>query len=107
MWYGVTARCGGATMRRFIAILLILNLITWLLILFLPEPKARVSAVMQPATFVADPAPVSLTPTAPAAHVVSKAKAHHKTGPCQNPDDRAADGSRCGNRAASVRPGGR
>ncbi|MDD1414167.1 transmembrane anchored protein [Dolichospermum sp. ST_con] len=28
------------------------------------------------------------------------------TGNCQNPDDRAADGSRCGNRAASVRPGG-
>ncbi len=28
------------------------------------------------------------------------------TSNCQNPDDRAADGSRCGNRAASVRPGG-
>jgi hypothetical protein len=27
-------------------------------------------------------------------------------GNCQNPDDIAADGSRCGNRAASVRPGG-
>ena len=25
---------------------------------------------------------------------------------CQNPDDRASDGSRCGGRAASVRPGG-
>ena len=28
------------------------------------------------------------------------------TGNCQYPDDRAADGSRCGDRAASVRPGG-
>ena len=28
------------------------------------------------------------------------------TGNCQFPDDIAADGSRCGNRAASVRPGG-
>ena len=28
-------------------------------------------------------------------------------GPCDYPDDRARDGSRCGNRAASVRPGGR
>ena len=28
-------------------------------------------------------------------------------GPCQNPDDRAANGSRCGGRASSVRPGGR
>ena len=27
-------------------------------------------------------------------------------GNCQNPDDIAADGSRCGGRAASVRPGG-
>ena len=27
-------------------------------------------------------------------------------GKCQNPDDRAADGSLCGGRAASVRPGG-
>jgi endonuclease YncB( thermonuclease family) len=26
-------------------------------------------------------------------------------GPCQNPDDRAANGSRCGGRASSVRPG--
>jgi hypothetical protein len=26
-------------------------------------------------------------------------------GPCQNPDDRAANGSRCGGRAASVQPG--
>ena len=25
---------------------------------------------------------------------------------CQFPDDRASDGSRCGGRAASVRPGG-
>jgi endonuclease YncB( thermonuclease family) len=29
------------------------------------------------------------------------------TGRCQNPDDRAANGSRCGGRAASVRKGGR
>lgn len=29
------------------------------------------------------------------------------SGPCDYPDDRAKDGSRCGNRAASVRPGGR
>ncbi|MTJ36722.1 transmembrane anchored protein [Dolichospermum sp. UHCC 0260] len=28
------------------------------------------------------------------------------SGNCQNPDDIAADGSRCGGRAASVRPGG-
>jgi hypothetical protein len=28
-------------------------------------------------------------------------------GPCQNPDDRAANGSRCGGRASSERPGGR
>ncbi|MCE2720392.1 MAG: hypothetical protein ACK57R_09385 [Dolichospermum sp.] len=28
------------------------------------------------------------------------------SGNCQNPDDRASDGSRCGGRAASVRPGG-
>ena len=28
-------------------------------------------------------------------------------GPCDYPDDRARDGSRCGDRAASVRPGGR
>ncbi len=27
-------------------------------------------------------------------------------GNCQNPNDRASDGSRCGGRAASVRPGG-
>lgn len=26
---------------------------------------------------------------------------------CDNPDDRAADGSRCGGRSASSRPGGR
>lgn len=26
---------------------------------------------------------------------------------CDSPDDRAADGSRCGGRAASERPGGR
>jgi CRISPR/Cas system-associated endoribonuclease Cas2 len=29
------------------------------------------------------------------------------SGPCDYPDDIAADGSRCGDRAASVRPGGR
>ncbi|MFM5887432.1 MAG: hypothetical protein ACKOQS_03935, partial [Dolichospermum sp.] len=29
------------------------------------------------------------------------------SGRCNSPDDRAADGSRCGGRAASVRPGGR
>ena len=29
------------------------------------------------------------------------------TGPCNSPDDIAADGSRCGQRAASERPGGR
>lgn len=29
------------------------------------------------------------------------------SGRCNSPDDRAADGSRCGARAASVRPGGR
>ena len=29
------------------------------------------------------------------------------SGPCNVPSDRAADGSRCGDRAASVRPGGR
>ena len=29
------------------------------------------------------------------------------SGRCQNPDDMAADGTRCGARAASVRPGGR
>lgn len=29
------------------------------------------------------------------------------SGPCDYPDDRARDGSRCGDRAASVRPGGR
>ena len=29
------------------------------------------------------------------------------SGPCNSPDDRASDGSRCGGRAASVRPGGR
>ena len=29
------------------------------------------------------------------------------SGPCDYPDDRAKDGSRCGDRAASVRPGGR
>ena len=28
-------------------------------------------------------------------------------GNCDYPDDRAKDGSRCGDRAASVRPGGR
>ncbi len=28
-------------------------------------------------------------------------------GPCNYPDDRASDGSRCGGRAASERPGGR
>jgi hypothetical protein len=28
-------------------------------------------------------------------------------GNCTNPDDRAADGSRCGDRASTVRPGGR
>ena len=28
-------------------------------------------------------------------------------GPCTNPDDRAADGSRCGGRASTVRPGGK
>ncbi len=28
------------------------------------------------------------------------------SGTCLNPDDRASDGSRCGDRAASVRPGG-
>ncbi|NMF84622.1 hypothetical protein [Nodosilinea sp. P-1105] len=27
------------------------------------------------------------------------------SGPCNSPDDRASDGSRCGGRAASVRPG--
>ena len=27
-------------------------------------------------------------------------------GPCNYPDDRASDGSRCGGRAASERPGG-
>lgn len=29
------------------------------------------------------------------------------SGPCDYPDDRARDGSRCGDRAASVKPGGR
>ena len=29
------------------------------------------------------------------------------SGPCDYPDDRARDGSRCGDRAASIRPGGR
>ena len=29
------------------------------------------------------------------------------SGQCDYPDDRARDGSRCGDRAASVRPGGR
>src|SRR5947209_840792 len=97
-------------MRRFTAIMLILILITWLLKLLLPEPKPPVSAAVEPRTFVvtpSDPAPVTPTVYAAPAHVVSKGKVHHKTGPCQNPDDRAADGSRCGNRAASVRPGGK
>lgn len=29
-----------------------------------------------------------------------------QTNPCQSPDDVAADGSRCGGRASSVKPGG-
>lgn len=28
-------------------------------------------------------------------------------GPCDNPNDRASDGSRCGGRASSERPGGK
>lgn len=28
-------------------------------------------------------------------------------GNCDNPDDRASDGSRCGDRSATSRPGGR
>ena len=38
--------------------------------------------------------------------VAALAKAGGNGGNCPTPDSRAADGSRCGNRAASVRPGG-
>jgi len=97
-------------MRRFTAIMLVLIAITWLLKLLLPEPKPAVVATTEPTASAAVVAPdrALITPTAyaPPSHVVSKAKAH-RTGPCQNPNDRAADGSRCGNRAASVRPGGK
>ncbi len=97
-------------MRRFTAIMLILIAITWLLILLLPElkPAAVATTESRPSAAVVAPDQAPITPTAyaPPAPVVSKAKAH-KAGPCQNPDDRAADGSRCGNRAASVRPGGK
>ena len=37
---------------------------------------------------------------------VSRSSSSSSDGNCQFPDDRAADGSRCGDRAASVRPGG-
>ncbi|SRR5258705_9365576 len=89
-------------MRRFTVIVLILIAIIWLLKLFLPEPKPAVSAAPR-SLVVADPAPITPAPAvyAPPAHA-PKAKTQHKTGPCQNPDDRAADGSRCGSRAASV-----
>ena len=37
---------------------------------------------------------------------VGGSSSNTSSGRCQNPDDRASDGSRCGGRAASVRPGG-
>jgi hypothetical protein len=96
-------------MRRFTVIMLCLIAIIWLVKLLLPEPTPPMKAAMEPRTApVAPSVPAATTPTvyAPPVNVVSKAKAQ-KTEPCQDPDDRAADGSRCGNRAASVRPSGK
>jgi hypothetical protein len=94
-------------MRLFTAIMLCLIAIVWLLKLLLPEPTPPMKAAIEPRTAVVAPSvPAAITPIvyAPPVHVVSKA---HKAGPCRTPDDRAADGSRCGNRAASVRFGGK
>jgi hypothetical protein len=94
-------------MRRFTTVMLILIAIVWLLKLLLPEPKPRLTAAVEPRTFTVAPLDPAHSPYATPVHVVSKARAPHKIGPCQKPDDRTADGSPCGNRVASVRPGGK
>jgi Flp pilus assembly secretin CpaC len=51
---------------------------------------------------VAAGAPTAAAPAAAPAGTINSAAG----GPCMYPDDIAADGTRCGDRAASVRPGG-
>jgi hypothetical protein len=51
---------------------------------------------------VAAGAPTAAAPAAAPAATINSAAG----GPCMYPDDIAADGTRCGDRAASVRPGG-
>ena len=55
----------------------------------------------------ATPAPVPTTMPVPTPNTVPPPPRPSGLGRCQNPDDRAADGSRCGGRAASERRGGR
>jgi hypothetical protein len=86
------------TVRRVILGLLGLWLIVMVLKAFLPDPKPALAPI--PTSTVSMP-----TTTAPAQLV--SAPTARADGPCRNPDDRARDGSRCGNRAASVRPGGK
>jgi hypothetical protein len=58
------------------------------------------------ASLEAPPATTTATVTTSPAPVAEPKTKSAKVGRCRTPDDRAADGSRCGNRAASVRRGG-
>jgi hypothetical protein len=69
-----------------------------------PTPEVTPTPVATAPPPVPVPAPTSTWAPAPTAPTSSGQMA---TGRCQNPDDRAADGSRCGRRASSERKGGR
>jgi len=99
-------------MRRFTAIMLGLIAVTWLLLLPViakpPEPAARVVKVPRTAPAAASPVPAPTITTAVVPESTTNPKPKWaKAGLCRTPNDRAADGSRCGNRAASVRSGGK
>ena len=76
-----------------------------------PSQTTLAPSTLPPASIATIPTPTT-TAAIPPQRVTSSEKPKRKpkwakAGPCRTPDDRAADGSRCGNRAASVRPGGK
>lgn len=75
-----------------------------------PAPAPRIRVVRGATSeqyYVCEPGCVPIGGvSAPAAAAPAATATSAAGGPCMHPDDIAADGTRCGDRAASVRPGG-
>jgi hypothetical protein len=71
----------------------------------MPTPAPTPTATPSP-TLAPSPTPIP-TPTTTATPTLAPSSGRTTTGRCQHPDDRAADGSRCGGRSSDTKKGGR